>query len=115
MPALIVTINQTDAVTIKITVAFGFPWQYQYEDRGTDYKGNHLDGLPHTHAIGFPHELHLITDVWVFRLLNIGTEKTGFITKIDWFQNGTTIHTWTKEGIIEAGEALTFGDDGTIV
>lgn len=115
MSELVNTINQNDAVTIQVTVHYGGPWEYQYTDKNTDYKGNYIDGKPHTHAIGFPHELHLITDNWVFRLINVTSNDAGFMTQIDWLQNSTVIHTWTRSAKVEPGKVLTFGDDCIII
>jgi hypothetical protein len=115
MSEIIKTINQTDPVTIQITVNSAAFWEYDYADRGTHYAGKYNDGKSHTHAIGLPGELHLSTDAWTFRFINTTGATTGFVAKIEWLQNQSLIHTWSKTDNVASSDLKTAGDDGVII
>lgn len=115
MSILVQTKNQTQPVTIKVTVNSAALWDYDYEDRKTHYSGKYNDGKTHNHAIGFPQELHMATDPWTFRFINITKEVTGYTAKVEWFQGDVLLNTWTKTGNVPAEDMITVGDDCVIL
>ena len=100
-------LNDTDSVTVQITIVTAANWEYSYQNKGNTYSYDIT--LP---PKAFPQEYDLGNlnsgkiDGWLFRITNPLTVDTGYRIHIEWWQNSKMLTQWDNSGIASAGKMV---------